>query len=227
VVGPAPNFPNEAFLIPIEDGVRLLSLCGRFGDYPPTDEAGFLAFAKSLHTPKIYQIVRRAQRVSEITHHRYPTAVRRHYERMPAFPEGFLVVGDALCSFNPIYGQGMSSAALQAEALQHALNERMERPAPLEGLAHSFFAKAAEVVDTPWLLATISDFAHPRTKGERPPGLEESGRYLAAVEALSADDAELEALVWEVFSLAKPLPKLWEEPLRSRVLAKMRTTPKT
>ncbi|HLW70258.1 MAG TPA: hypothetical protein VKS22_06525 [Candidatus Binataceae bacterium] len=224
-LGPGPDYPKAAYLVPLEDGVRLLTLGGRFGDYPPTDEAGFLAFAKSLHTPKIHEIVMNAERVSEITHHSYPTAFRRHYERMPTFPDGFLVIGDALCSFNPVYGQGMSSAALQAEALQHVLNERAEGPAPLEGLAPAFFTKAAEVITTPWLLATISDFAYPQTRGVQPPGLEESGRYFAAVEALSADDAKLQALIVEVFSLAKPLSALSEEPLRSRVLAKMQTAP--
>lgn len=120
------------------------------------------------------------------------------------------------------HGQGMSSAALQAETLQRALGERVGQRTPLGGPAGAFFIKAADVIETPWLLATSSDFAYPQTKGERPPDLDEKGKYLAAVEALSADDPELATLVWEVFSLAKPLAMLWEEPLRSRVLRRMR-----
>ena len=134
------------------------------------------------------------------------------------------MLGDALASFNPLYAQGMTSAALQAEALQALLHERAHGTAQLQGLSKAFRAKAAEVVSVPWTMAAHSDFAYPQTKGDRPAGLNDGDQYLAAVEALSADDVTVQTLMWEVFSLAKPLSALSEEPLRSRVIASMGNT---
>jgi hypothetical protein len=206
----------------IEGNVFHLSLGGRFGDYPPADEQGFLAFPKSLYTSKLYDLIKDAERVTGITTHRFPTSLRRHYERLQAFPEGFLVLGDAISSFNPIYGQGMSSAALQVQALQNLLNERAQGTGRLDGSAPTFFAQAAEIVTTLWTLAANADFAYPQTTGERPPDLEEGARYFIALEALCAKDVQVQILVMEVINLAKPLSALSEEPLRSRVVARMR-----
>lgn len=159
--GPAPHYLRYAGMEEIEDHTWHLSLMGRFGEYPPTDEDGFLAFARSLHTPKLYTLIKDAERVSDIVQHRFPTSVQRHYDRLTTFPDGLLVLGDAICSFNPVYGQGMTSAALQVKALQHELSERAAQTQGLEGLALSFFPKAAEVISTPWTLAAIFDFAYP------------------------------------------------------------------
>jgi flavin-dependent dehydrogenase len=104
--GIAPGCPNSGLLEIIEGDLWHVTLAGRFGQYPPQDEAGFLAFAKSLQTPRLYELIKNAERVADIITYRYPTAVRRHYERLPAFPEGFVVLGDAIASFNPVWGKG-------------------------------------------------------------------------------------------------------------------------
>jgi 2-polyprenyl-6-methoxyphenol hydroxylase-like FAD-dependent oxidoreductase len=219
-VGPPPDFPNGAIMEIIEGNTWHLTLMGRFGDYPPRDEAGFLAFAKALHTPKLYDLIKDAERVADITSYRFPTSVQRHYERLAAFPEGFLVLGDAMSSFNPFYGQGMSAAALQVQALQQLLAERATGGQGLAGLAQSFFPRAAEIIATPWTLAANQDLAYPQTQGERPADSEERAQYFAALDALTADDIEVHRLIIEVFHLVKPLSALQEEPLRSRVLAR-------
>jgi 2-polyprenyl-6-methoxyphenol hydroxylase-like FAD-dependent oxidoreductase len=196
-----------------------VTLGGRFGDYPPRDAAGFLAFAQALHSPVLYERIKDAPRVADVTAYRYPTSIRRHYERLTTFPEQFVVLGDAISSFNPVYGQGMSSAALQVQALQQVLRERAAASLGLDGLPLAFFPKAAEVVETPWSLAAGRDFAYPETQGERPPDLEERMQYFADVDALTADDLEVQRLVTEVLNLTKPLSALNDEPLRSRVEA--------
>jgi 2-polyprenyl-6-methoxyphenol hydroxylase-like FAD-dependent oxidoreductase len=217
--GPAPDFPDGAVMGIIEDHLWHVTLVGRFGHYPPHDAEGFLAFAKALYTPTVYDLIKDAERVTEITSYRTPTSVWRHYERLTAFPEGFVVLGDAISSFNPVYGQGMSSAALQVQALQQVLHERATASQGLDGLAQSFFPKAAAIVLTPWTLAANQDWAFPRTQGDRPADLEEGAQYFAALDALTAEDVEVYRLLVDVFHLVKPLSALHEEPLRSRAEA--------
>jgi 2-polyprenyl-6-methoxyphenol hydroxylase-like FAD-dependent oxidoreductase len=221
-LGPPPQFPNAAIMGEIENHTWHVTLAGRFGQYPPTDEAGFFAFAKSLHTPRLYSLIKDAERVANIVPYRFPSSLRRHYEQLTVFPEGFLVLGDAICSFNPVYGQGMSVAALQVRVLQQLLAERGAESRGLEGLALAFFPKAAEVILTPWILAVGQDLAYPQTQGERPPNMAENAQYFAALNALAIEDLEVHKLLGEVFQLAKPLSVLMEEPLRSRALEQLR-----
>jgi hypothetical protein len=114
----------------------------------------------------------------------------------------------------------MSSAALQVQALQQVLHERATALQGLDGLAQAFFPKAAEIVLTPWTLATHQDWAFPQTQGDRPADLEEEAQYLAALDALTAEDVEVYRLLVDVFHLVKPLSVLHEEPLRGQVLAR-------
>jgi 2-polyprenyl-6-methoxyphenol hydroxylase-like FAD-dependent oxidoreductase len=221
VGGPPPEYTRAAGLFEIEDRTWHVSLAGRFGDYPPTDEAGFLAFAKALPSARLYELIKDAERITDITHHRFPTSVWRHYERLQAFPSGLLILGDAICSFNPVYGQGMSSAALQAQALQQVLSEHAAESRGLDGLASAFFPKAAQAVSAPWTLAANFDFAYPQTRGERPPGLADGAGYLAALDTLQAEDIDVQRLVTEVFQLSKPISALREQPLLSRILARL------
>ena len=218
-MGPPPDFPNGAVMEIIEDQTWHVTLMGRFGDYPPHDAAGFMAFAQALHSPELYHLIKDAERVADITAYRFPTSIWRHYERLTTFPEGLVVLGDAISSFNPFYGQGMSSAALQVQALQQALAAREAGPRGLDGLAGAYFPKAAEIIATPWALAAGRDLAFPRTAGQRPADMEESTQYFADVDALTAEDIEVQRLVVEVLNLAKPLSALQEEPLRSRAEA--------
>ena len=221
-VGPPPGYLKIALMEEIEDRTWHLTLGGRLGDYPPADEEGFFAFVQALHTPLLYDLIKDAERVDEIAHYRFPASVLRRYEHLQSFPEGFLVLGDAITSFNPVYGQGMSSAAIQVRELQRLLKERSNGSDGLEGLAPAFFHRAAEAVDTPWVLAANSDFAYPQTKGEWPPEAREIKRYLGALHGIMADDMEVYKLVTEVIHLARPISALREEPLRSRVEARLR-----
>ncbi|MGA2411614.1 MAG: FAD-binding monooxygenase [Candidatus Binataceae bacterium] len=222
--GPPPRYPNGGGISAIENETWQVSLAGRFGNYPPADREGFFAFARSLPTPRLYEFIKDAEQVTDLYQHRFPTSVQRHYERLSAFPERFVVLGDAICSFNPVYGQGMSSALLQVQALQRLLNERIAKDpgAPLDHLATAFFPRAADVIAAPWILASGFDFTFPQTKGERPPNMSEGAAYFRALDALSADDPEVHRTLLEVFQLVRPLMTLWQEPLFSRVNARLR-----
>ena len=221
VFGPPPDHPSGAYLGTIENELWHVSLAGRFGDFPPTDEAGFLAFAKSLHSPVVHDLIKGADRVADITPYRYPASVQRHYERLPTFPDGLLVIGDAICSFNPVYGQGMSTAALQVQILQQVLAERARSGDAPVALARAFFPKAAEAIAAPWALSSNADLAYPQTKGERSAGSKERALYFKALGEIVNEDIDVHRLVVEVVGLAKPLSALMEEPLRGRVVAQM------
>jgi 2-polyprenyl-6-methoxyphenol hydroxylase-like FAD-dependent oxidoreductase len=221
-MGPPPDFPNGGIMEIIENRTWHVTLAGRFGEYPRHDPEGFLAFAQALYTPKLYDLIKDAERVADITSYRFPSSVQRHYERLTTFPARFIVLGDAISSFNPVYGQGMSSAALQVQAWPQLLTERAAKAQGLDDLAGSFFPEAAEIIETPWILAASRDFAYPETQGQPPPDLKERAQDFADVDALTAEDAEVQRLVTDVLNLAKPLSALREEPLRSRVEAHKR-----
>jgi 2-polyprenyl-6-methoxyphenol hydroxylase-like FAD-dependent oxidoreductase len=221
ITGPAPQFTRRGYVITIENGTLLVSLIGRFGDFPPIDKEGFLAFAKELHSDLAYRIIKNGEQLTPIAHQRFASSVQRHYERMKPCPEGFLVIGDALCHFNPIYAQGMSAAAKQAVILQEILSEYAEQSLEVAAIASSFFPKAANFNSTPWNLGAGFDFAFPQTRGKRPPGIEERARYSAALDRLAAEDSEVRRLIAEVFHLVQPLSILQQEPLRSRVRSRI------
>lgn len=220
ITGPAPTITRRCYLIRIENGSLLVSLIGRFGDYPPTDRDGFLAYARELHADLAWRIIEDGQQLSPIAHHRFRASVQNHYEELGAV-ERFIAIGDALCTFNPIHAQGMSAAARQAALLGEVLTEHLSRERNLDGLAKNFHSRAAQFNRTPWSLAAAFDFAFPQTRGDRPAGAEERGRYFAVLDRLQAADPEIRRLMTEVFHLVKPLSALFEEPLQSRVRAQI------
>jgi 2-polyprenyl-6-methoxyphenol hydroxylase-like FAD-dependent oxidoreductase len=174
-------------------------LSGCLKDYPPSDDAGFLEFARSLERPDLHDAIRHATPLTPITTIRFPAQRRLHYERLRPFPDGLVVVGDAMCSFNPLYGQGMSVAALEAVALDACLRETRE----LAGLPHRFFRHAARIVDGPWLLATSTDFLYPGAVGKRPTGNGLLAWYNNHVLELSGHDPRVLITFLEVMHLTR------------------------
>lgn len=208
-----PRIPTGGVLQEIENGVWQVTLGGRFGVFPPTEEVGFLDFARSLHAPRIYKLITSAERIADITSYRFSVSMWRHFERLVAFSDGFLVLGDAFCSFNPLYGQGMSAAMLQVKALQQTLRERVERSGNCAGIAKEFFRKAAVVIETPWTLAANVDLSFCQTKGSRPVGMALRKRYSDALETLALKDIDITRLLHDVYHLRKPIGALSAPPL--------------
>ena len=220
ITGPAPTYTRRGYIIRIENGSLLVSLIGRFGDYPPTDREAFLGFARELHSDLAWRIIKDAEQLTSIAHHRFPVSVQRHYEEL-TMPDRFIAMGDALCTFNPIYAQGMSAAACQARLLGEVLSEHLSQGRGPDGIAGKFYSRATELNSSPWNLAAGFDFSFPQTRGERPAGTEERARYFAVLDRLQPESAEIRRLMTEVFHLVTPLSALLEEPLRSRVRARM------
>ncbi len=224
--GPVPQTRRTGLLARIEHDQWLVTLVGRLGEVPPADPAGFLAFASGLPTPALHELLSTGERISEIQTYRVPVSLRRHYERLPALPTNWLAVGDAICSFNPLYGQGMSVAALQVQALQELLQARAaSNPArALQGLVPEYFQHASRAIDGAWALAARQDLAFPETRGVRPPDLAERARYGAALEAMIPEDPQLHRLLADVFNLTCPVSVLDTPALRERGLQRMAAT---
>ncbi len=209
-----PHQKRSGLAFPIEGDRWIVSLGGINGDHPPLDEAGFLAFARSLNAPDIYNLLVKSEPLSPITPHKFPASLRRHYEKLQRFPRGYLVLGDAICSFNPVYGQGITCAALQVQALDALLAGRGD----LDNLARDFFARAARIVDIPWQMAVGADFLFPGTEGEKPAGLDAINAYMGRVHRATHHDPVVLKEFLKVMNLMQPPASLFQPKVLLRVL---------
>ncbi|MEW2383563.1 FAD-dependent oxidoreductase [Micromonospora sp. NPDC047707] len=207
-----PAHPRGAFLATLGENRGLLSLTGVLGDEPPTDRDGFLAYAQSLPVPDVIDAVRDAEFLDEPVSFRFPASVRRRYERLPRVPDGLLVVGDALCTFNPVYGQGMTVAALEALLLRRHL---AATAAPRPG---RFFADVARLLDAPWEVAAGGDLAHPGAEGRRGLMVRIANTYLARVQAAATRDARVTEAFLRVAGLVDPPQAIMRPSVMWRVL---------
>ena len=149
-----PNFkPRGGLIYGEENDEWMVMLIGASGDYPPTDETEFLSFAKDVGA-EFFDFISNSEPIGKIIGYRKMENCLRHYERFPAWPDRFVVLGDAVCGLNPIYGQGMSVAAMAAEALMKQFNKWDNN---LDGLGWGFQRKYPKIIDAAWLLATSSD----------------------------------------------------------------------
>ena len=207
-----PRHPRAGALQVLEGDRWMVTLAGILGDHPPTDPVGFLDFARSLRFPDIYQAVRDAEPLDDPVAFRFPASVRHRYEKLDRFPGGLLVMGDAVASFNPIYGQGMSVAALEALALRRHL-ERGTAPRP-----RNWFRELARVVDVPWDIAAGGDLVFPGVQVRRTAKVRLVNAYLARLHAAAAHDADLAGAFLRVAGLVAPPGSLLRPGVAARVL---------
>jgi 2-polyprenyl-6-methoxyphenol hydroxylase-like FAD-dependent oxidoreductase len=199
-----PPAKRGGLILPMEGNRWMCTVVGSHGDHPPTDFAGYLAFAKTLPAPDLYEALRTAEPLTEPVRYGFQAAVRRHYEKLNRFPQGLLVLGDAMCSFNPVYGQGMSAASMYADALQACLQERVAIGWSLKDLWRPFFRAAARAADRPWQLATGEDFRHPETTGARGRALRFLHWYTSKVHVAASVSPQVTERFYEVMHLLKP-----------------------
>ncbi len=199
---------------PVEGDRWLVNLHGVHGDHPPTDTEGFVDFAASLPTPELKRLLVEYPQVSgDIHRYPFPANRRYRYEDLDRFPDGLVVIGDAIASFNPIYGQGMSVAALEALVLHRALANGGR-----EELALRFFDRVAAVIDVAWTMATGADFSFPETEGHRPRGTAFFNWYLSRLFRNAHTDAELTDAFNRVLSMQQPPTSLLHPSVAWRVL---------
>jgi len=167
IEGVPPSFPRGAVAFPIEDNLWLVTAVGFAKDYPPGDPEGFVAFLRSLASPIVAESVAVCEPVSDVAVSRSTTNRFRHYETWKSELDAFLAIGDSVCAFNPVYGQGMSTAAASARELEGAIREVGIDP---RRLPKAHFAAQAKFLKSVWQLAAGADFVWPTTTGDRPSG---------------------------------------------------------
>jgi 2-polyprenyl-6-methoxyphenol hydroxylase-like FAD-dependent oxidoreductase len=170
LISSTPPAPLRAGLMSHIEGDRwILTLASRWRECLPDDEDSFLEYARSLPQPDIYEAIKEAEPLTPVLNYKYSANRWRHYERMACLPEGFLILGDAVCSFNPVYGQGMTVAALEAKVLDSFLRQHSRSISTQErGFTQRFQKAIAKVVEWPWQMATSADRPSPKTPGELP-----------------------------------------------------------
>jgi hypothetical protein len=161
VVPVPPNNPYGGLVFPEEDDTMVVMIAGFNKHYPPTDPTAFEAFMQHLG-PEFEEALQGAEPISKPHSYRGTSSRWRHYEQLERWPERFVVLGDAFCGFNPIYGQGMTvaakSAAVLADYLQHSHGN-------LDGVARSALHKIGKITQPVWFLATSADLEWPGTQG--------------------------------------------------------------
>jgi 2-polyprenyl-6-methoxyphenol hydroxylase-like FAD-dependent oxidoreductase len=205
----------------------MVILAGFLGDHPPEDPEGYLAFAGSLPVPDMARALGALEPISDIMTYKFPANLRRHYDRLARFPDGLVVVGDALASFNPIYGQGMTTAGLGALLLGDCLADqrRAAGAGNLAGLSRRYHTAAAKLVDVPWMMTTGEDFRYPEVTGQRPPLYGAMKWYLGQVHRAAMVDPEVYGTFLRAMHMLDGPEKLMTPASVVRVLRAARRSP--
>lgn len=199
IVFPTPPETRGAGVLPIEGDRWLMTIAGLHGDHPPTEYDALADFAASLSLPVCKRLIDTHEVVSEdIAHYPFPSSRRHRYWELDRFPDGLVVVGDAIASFNPVYGQGMSVAALEAVHLHHTLAE-----GDFVDLGQRFFERIEKVVEDAWDLAVGSDFRYSETSGPKPLGTDLLNPYFARLSRKAHTDSILADAYYRVIVMER------------------------
>ena len=210
--------PRPGVLIaqePGDDGVPrwVVAVGGFAGDHAPATLQALRERALDIASPELVKITHEGELIGEVIRYQMPHSQRRHYESLAYFPGGLLALGDALTSFNPIYGQGMTVAACQALAL------RAEMARGQAGLARRFFRAASRVVDIPWQLAVGGDLSIDKVPGHRPLPLRIINAYIARIFKVAPHDPRVSAAFQRVVHMLAAPPSLFAPHILWRLLS--------
>ncbi|MGX1887741.1 FAD-dependent oxidoreductase [Streptomyces sp. NPDC055287] len=198
-----PHDKRAAAAFAIEGDRWMVTLGGWHRSHAPVDPEGFADFAAALEAPQMAELLKRAEPLDDGNARKftYPAARRRYYERLHRLPGGHVALGDAICSFNPLYGQGMTVAALEALELGSCI-DRFKGASAL--MARDYYRAAGRIIDTPWQMATGSDFVYPETQGRKPAGNGLANRYIRQVMLASHVSAYAHRVMLDVQHLLAP-----------------------
>ncbi|MYT24386.1 hypothetical protein GTW69_29570 [Streptomyces sp. SID7760] len=223
-----PENPRGGVLVPLDDGRWLVTLTGNGEHAPPTGEEEFLDFTRTLRSPVLHDALRDAKPLSAPTGYRNTANEWRHFERLDRWPAGFVVIGDAVCRVNPVYGQGMTVTALAADALAGAI--RGLAPREIAAASRRIQRRTAAVSDVAWQIATSEDMRYPETDGPPPDrATKVLQAYMSRVIVGANADPEISRPFFGVLSLSLSPNVLLSPATVVRVLSKWRlpTAPET
>ncbi|GAB3668445.1 hypothetical protein GCM10027589_34900 [Actinocorallia lasiicapitis] len=187
-----------AAALAVERGRMMMILIGTVNDPPPTDYPGFVAWTRGLTNPIFTELAASAEPVSGLRRYGMTTNRRFNYHRMRRWPERIVAVGDAVCAFNPVYGQGMTMGALDAVALADALERRT---GDLDGFARPFQRRLARLALPPWLMAVSQDSLYRDPSVPSPLFGRVAGRYMTRIFVRLPDDPALYRTFLRVFQM--------------------------
>ena len=169
--------------------------------------------AAELAPSHVGQALREADPIGEVARHRLPSNRWRRYDQLDRIPDGLIVIGDAICSFNPVYGQGITIASLEALVLRDCLNEGQRN------LAQRYFAATAKQIRVAWEMATTSDLALPEVEGTRTLSTRLTNLYTEGVLTAAEVDVVVAEQFWKVLNFVDPPGRLMQPALLARVAA--------
>ncbi len=213
LIAPSPANPRGGTVIPIEGGRWMVTLFGVHGRHPPGAADGFRAFAERLPTPEPSEVLAQTTPNTEAIH-RYPFPSNRwyRYDTLQDLPAGFVATGDAVASFNPIYGQGMSVAALDALYLHETLRKEGG-----ERITGPYFRRIGGTIRTIWRMTVGADFEFGETEGPRPTGTRVFNWYLSRLVRAAHEDGILADAFARVLRLERPPATLFHPRVLRRV----------
>lgn len=209
-----PGEKRAGLVLPIEGDRWLVAMGGWHGAFPRS-EAEFVDFARELPHPAVAEVLANGKPLSEFTSYGFPSSRRRYFERLRQVPGGYVTTGDAVCSFNPIYGQGMTCASLEAIALGEVLDKHGDATG---AMGRDFYRRISSILATPWRFAAGGDFAFPETQGPKPRGIDLFNGYSRRIQLASKVDPEVRRAFTSVQHLVVPPGVLFKPAMVRRVL---------
>ncbi len=220
LVGAVPGRPTGMAMFSYENDTWMLTVFGMAGCEPPGDLAEMIAFIRGFTPEHVVEAIGAGEPLGDACAFRYPESRWRRFDKLSRFPDGLVVLGDAMCSFNPIYGQGMTVAMLEAQALGQCLREGQK------DLARRYFRAAAKPIGVAWRFAAGGDLNMPEVEGDRPLGLRLSNKYAERLQAAYETDVSVAEQFVRVVGLLDPPDRLLRPKMLLSAARRRQRTPK-
>lgn len=217
VNGPASK--RAGICMAIEGDQWLVTLVSLFEEPSPRDHQSFRDFARCLPVPDLHAAIRDLEPLAEVVQHRFPRSLRRRYDRLRDLPTGMIGIGDAVCSFNPVYGQGMTVAAMEAEELHRALTDARHRGGLDRRFTQRWYRRVAAITDLAWQGVEIEDYRYPELFYRRTAGLRALQWYMTRLQRTTHANPTTTEQFYRVIGFLDPPRALFQPRTLARVLS--------